>query len=174
MTRLKWTTVLAAAVCLTGCSSRPQVQGVVTLDGTPVEGATVSFISADGKDIFTGFTDASGKFTLQGNDQKPGAAPGTYKVTVVKTPAMKTGPLDPNSPDYMKEMQKEYKEGAKHNQPKMAMGKMPMPGAPMMGGAPGQGIKSELPVAYALAESTPLTVKVPPEKQPIPIELKSK
>lgn len=74
---------LALATMLIGCGpgeTRPrtiEVTGVVTLDGQPVEAATVSFISASGGSA--GITDANGRFSLVN-----GAAPGRYDVTVTK------------------------------------------------------------------------------------------
>lgn len=159
---------MAVALCSTSCGGLVTVKGVVTLDGAPVEGATVSFVTGDGKHTYTGLTDAGGNFTLLSADQKPGVAAGTYKVTVVKTPAMKMGPTEPGSPEYMKEMQNEQKEGAKFSKPKIGM----PPGMPGM--AKSGAAKSELPVVYATVGTTPLTAKVPPDTNPIAIELKSK
>ena len=50
----------------------------------------------------------------------------------------------------------------------MARGGPPMPG----GGDPGA--KAELPIKYASADKTPITVKVPPPEKLIKIELSSK
>lgn len=82
-------TVAVGMICLTGCGpSRPAtvaVEGTVTLDGNPVEGASVTFIpGGDGK-IAMGTTDASGKFTLTTYEPGDGAIVGTHKVTVRKT-----------------------------------------------------------------------------------------
>lgn len=158
-----------------------KVNGVVTLDGNPVEGATVSFVSQDGN-TYTGFTDAQGNFSLS-SGSAVGALPGEYKVTVVKTPALKAGEaMAAPGADYLKQMENEAKEGAKNAKAgKMApmTGMMPGGAKGPMKGPPGMtpggtAAKSELPPIYASATSTPLTVKIPPDTQPVRLELKSK
>src|SRR5207253_1103951 len=91
------------------------VSGVVTIDGTPVEGATVTYITEDGTKSYTGFSDASGKFDLTGSDGKSGAMRGEYKVVVIKAPKMAGpgGAVDPNDPEAMKMMAKMQKESEK-------------------------------------------------------------
>jgi len=63
------------------------VKGVVTLDGTPLEGATV-FFSPKGSDGIgaAGMTQPDGSFTLNAKGAKPGAGTvvGDYSVTVTK------------------------------------------------------------------------------------------
>jgi hypothetical protein len=163
--------LLFAIVWVTGCGpSLKPVTGVVKLDGNPVEGATVSFISDDGKNVFTGFTDSSGSFKLANSENKAGVVPGNYKVTVVKRPSMGGEAMMPGSPEYMKHMEKEGKEASKHQTKGGFMPGMPRPGA---GGVMG-GEKSELPSIYSSASTTTLTVTVPPPSQPVVLELKSK
>ena len=75
---------------LLGCKSdnlpkTVPAEGVVTLDGTAVEGAIVVFIATQGNYNATGHTDASGKFKMNAFDTKGGAVPGSYKVEVSKT-----------------------------------------------------------------------------------------
>jgi hypothetical protein len=60
-------------------------EGVVTLDGQPVENAAVMFIADAGNYHATAMTDATGKFSLRAFDQKDGVVPGSYKVEVNKT-----------------------------------------------------------------------------------------
>jgi len=173
---------VALTLLASGCGAKPvPVNGVVLLDGKPVEDATVTFVTADGKMSANGFTDASGNFSLSVADQ-PGAFPGEYKVVVVKTPkGQVVTNTDPSSSEYMKHMKKEAAEQSKGNAPgdmmKMKMmGKAGAPSAPPGGGGPGgaSAVKSELPATYASATTTPLTSKVPPDSQPVKIELKSK
>lgn len=81
--------LLAAAVAGCGGGSVAKVSGVVTLDGAPVEGATVSFTpaSGDGGGVggSAGKTDAEGRYTLRTVvGDRPGAAVGKHKVTISK------------------------------------------------------------------------------------------
>ena len=77
--------LLALAPPLIGCGpSRPQtmyVDGVVTLDGEPIEGAAVLFSPEEGRPA-SGITDAQGKFELQTFEPRDGAVLGKHKVTV--------------------------------------------------------------------------------------------
>jgi hypothetical protein len=151
------------------------VNGVVTVDGKPVEGATVTFISEKGDQSFSGSTNANGEFSLA-SGQQLGAYPGNYKVLVVKSPTHPTDEaLDPSSPDVMKQMKKETESIVKAatptgNDPKSKMMKGAGGSVPL---APGATIKSVLPHTYAKLDTTPLTAKVPSET-PITLELKSK
>jgi hypothetical protein len=81
-------------VALAGCGGvgvdTVPVGGVVMLDGSPVEGASVTFLSDEtsGTRVATGKTDASGKFTLKtivGEQSADGAVQGTHKIMVAKT-----------------------------------------------------------------------------------------
>ncbi len=71
--------------------------GVVTLDGQPVEGATVNFHSKSKELAAYGRTDASGRFTLTTYEATDGAVPGEHVVTVKK---VKTNTvLNPDDPE---------------------------------------------------------------------------
>lgn len=59
--------------------------GVVTLDGEPVEGATVVFGPVDGKYPANAITASDGSFSAAAFTSKPGAVPGKYKVALTKT-----------------------------------------------------------------------------------------
>jgi hypothetical protein len=163
--------VAVLLVTTAGCGpSLKKVKGVVKLDGTPVEGATVAFVSSDGITLYSGFTDQTGTFTLSTPDGKEGVPPGTYKVTVVKHAAMQGGEGGAGSPEYTKMMEKSAKEAAKESAG--SKGGM-MPGMPRGGGTSHE--KTELPKIYASATSTPISVTVPPpSSDPVAIELKSK
>lgn len=87
-----------ALVGLAGCGGadvdRPDtyaVTGVVTLDGTPVEGATVTFNpeSREGTPAF-GKTAADGTYQLTTFEAADGAIPGNYVVTATKYAANET------------------------------------------------------------------------------------
>lgn len=157
-------------VCVVGgCQSDSSVKGVVTLDGTPVEGASVIFMTEDGKTTYSGETDAKGNFTLTDFRQKTSIPSGTYKVIVTKNPPAGNINMDPSNPESMKVMQKEAAEHA-GGQPGIGKGAGP---APIKKDGPGSS-KSLLPAVYASLNTTPITVKLPADKSPIPIELQSK
>jgi hypothetical protein len=162
--------LVGGTLAVTGCGpSLVKVSGVVKLDGTPVEGATVSFVSEDGKNTFAGFTDSGGNFTLSAGD-KPGAQPGTYKVVVVKSPkSHEVADADPGGADYMKMMKEKTKEAPAPG-PKVMMPGM-KGGGSKGGGGPARK-QSELPSMYASAQTTPIKVTVPPDTHTI--ELQSK
>lgn len=81
--------ICVAFSLVSGCGRNPMkavdVQGVVTLDGTPVEGATVTFKNAE--NLFaSGRTDKDGRYSLNmPGSPVPGVRKGEYKVTVRKT-----------------------------------------------------------------------------------------
>ena len=161
---------LAGILALTGCGpSFSPVTGVVKLDGAPVEGATVTFVSEDGSKAYSGVTDASGNFTLLSGN-KPGGTPGSYKVTVVKIKEVQgVENMTPGGDAYTKMMAGQQKEGEKSS--KIAGNKGPAPMS-ATGAAPG-GARAELPTVYSLASSTPLKETVP-TNGPVNLDLKSK
>ncbi|MCI0700151.1 MAG: carboxypeptidase-like regulatory domain-containing protein [Planctomycetia bacterium] len=172
---------IAAVLPLAGCGARlSPVSGVVKLDGKPVAGAAVTFVSDDGKFTASAETDESGNFTLA-HTTGPGTFPGNYKVTVTKYAKVEghipgaEGKIDK---DYEKAMKKEMekKGGTKIPTPKPGGVKGIQPPGGMMPGGAGQGgssVKSELPEIYASIEKTPFAVKVPVEG-PVQLDLKSK
>ena len=85
--------VIPLALALTGCGGkRPvPVQGVLTLEGTPVTDATVVYMpdGPEGGRPATGFTAPDGKFELTTYKLHDGALPGKYRVLVRKTEAAK-------------------------------------------------------------------------------------
>jgi len=167
--RLSFSTIGGAVLLLAGCGpSVTPVTGTVTLDGAPVDGATVSFALDGGTQVYVGFTDASGNFSLS-QGEKLGALPGNYKVMVVKTPKIPGAEgMSVDSPDYMKMAQKEAKTNTKTAGPMMTPG---MPGAMRPPGSPAPaGLKSELPAIYSSFSTTTLTATVP-SQGPIVLEL---
>lgn len=91
---------LIMTLALAGCGPKGAntclVEGLVTLDGTPLTDALVSFIPVnplppDGKTA-TGYSDASGKYLLTSDGGLPGkgALAGEYKVTVYKVEVKET------------------------------------------------------------------------------------
>ena len=132
---------LVAFTC--GCAKAKPVKVLVTIDGKPVDGATVVLNSAAGTPI-SGFTGADGTATLD-SATKTGVPPGEYKVVVTKVKAMTSIP-DMKDPEAMKK----------------AMMK-----------STGVVAKSELPAKYGNITTTPLTLQIPAAANPAPIELKS-
>ena len=73
-------------LCFCGCSSSDGnigwVEGVVTLDGAPVEGATVRYYPASGERGSSGKTDENGHYDLRYTRSQKGAIIGEHKVTI--------------------------------------------------------------------------------------------
>jgi hypothetical protein len=147
--------VLAALSC--GCQGRPtKVEGIVTLDGKPVEGATVTFLPKDGSGrSASGLTGSDGVFHLTTFNTGDGALPGTYKVTVtIHESVTGSGPPNTSSPDSMKKI---MMEGFKKSDTE-ARGKSKKP--------------SPIPAVYREVRSTPLQYQVPVDGR-LALELKS-
>ena len=72
-------------LCFCGCPTSSEnvgwVEGVVTLDGSPVEGATVRFYPTTGR-ASTGKTDKDGHYELKYTRSEDGAVIGDHKVTI--------------------------------------------------------------------------------------------
>ena len=62
--------------------------GVVTLDGTPVERATITFYPLDGQKPANATTDANGNYELTSFNAGDGATPGAFGVAIQKFPAI--------------------------------------------------------------------------------------
>ena len=100
----------ACGACSTGGPSVEFVEGVVTLDGKPIEGVAVSFSPVDAKTGTgaVGTTDASGIFrltTIPNGTPNAGAKAGDYNVTFSKSTGSGASaqPLsDDDNPDYGK------------------------------------------------------------------------
>ena len=95
--RLSATVLIVLTIFAAGCGGDKgpksyRVEGTVTLNGTPVDGAAVSFVPDDNTGSSAGGkTDASGKFTLMTSFGTEGAAAGTYSVVITKREAVRTG-----------------------------------------------------------------------------------
>ncbi len=98
---------LAMMAAVSGCGgsgNTVKVQGKVTLDGAPLEGAGVTFIPEDPKiQVASGVTGSDGTFRLTTYNFGDGALPGDYRVTITKTEAQGAGgekmsaPADPKA-----------------------------------------------------------------------------
>jgi hypothetical protein len=102
--------VLVGAGC--GGNSPVSVRGTVTLDGQPVEGATVLFLPEGGGRQATGQTGADGSFRLTTIDANDGAFPGNYKVVVQYTQGVEAPPAG-NVRDAMQGQEKARKAAKK-------------------------------------------------------------
>jgi hypothetical protein len=80
--------VLGLALIASGCSkgNLVSVQGIVTLEGQPVQGASVTFVPEEnGGYSAGGWTDKNGVFNLTTYSEGDGALPGNYRVIITKT-----------------------------------------------------------------------------------------
>ena len=92
MNKIKFLVLIGVLVCLNfGCSdskiSTGYVEGVITFQGAPLPGATISFAPKDaGGQHALGFSDENGvyKLTTEGGRDEGGALPGEYLVTISK------------------------------------------------------------------------------------------
>jgi len=94
--RLSMGFVIATMLVFEGCSSNSvkyptlaSVQGTVTLDGQPLEGATVTFVPATGR-ASSGLTDAAGYYTLHYTKTIAGATIGQHRVMIQKMVAARS------------------------------------------------------------------------------------
>jgi hypothetical protein len=144
-----------------GAGGKPvKTEGVVTLDGKPLDGATVEFHPdppGKGSHIAAGRTGGDGTFHLTTFNTGDGAMPGTYKVLVSKTEEMKTegAPTGAGDPKAAMDMASKMKMMGKKGPPHPDKEKSPVP--PM----------------YNDLGKTPLKFTVP-HSGPIKIELSSK
>lgn len=104
--------IVIGAIGVMGCGTRSsgpklrdpvKVKGVVALDSQPLSDAMVFFVPDGGKEMgngATGVTDANGTFelvTLKGNAKKPGAIPGSYRVSISRLVGPDGKPIAPNA-----------------------------------------------------------------------------
>jgi hypothetical protein len=89
MRGLRFAVVLAVLAGGCGRGGSVPVTGTVTLDGKPLDGATVVFSPEKGTAGTggTGLTDTNGKYAIANQDGKRGLPPGRYRVMVSKAAA---------------------------------------------------------------------------------------
>ena len=141
---------LALAAFLVGCGGGPRpvkVTGTVTLNGEPVEGATVQFVPVkEGGRPATGLTKADGGFSLTTVENYDGALPGDYKVVITYRPPVETDPAQSTEQGMRQAMKAQAQQ--KRGKPKYV-----------------------IPPAYSDQSQTPLTQSVP-AKGPVIIDIK--
>jgi hypothetical protein len=157
--------LVPALLACAGCgkdAKTVKVQGVVTLDGKPLEGATVTFIPLEGGSgrMASGRTDSDGTFQLTTFRTYDGALPGEYKVTV-ELPQPDNyweGKGDPDKMD-LKDKAEYYSQRSPQGKAKAAArAKKAKP--------------SPVPAVYGDAKRTPLKEIVPAEGT-VQLELRS-
>lgn len=144
--------VLALVPFFVGCGGvRPvKVSGTLTLNGQPVEGATVQFVPVDpGGRPALGLTKADGGFSLTTIEDQDGALPGQYKVVITYNPPLESSSAAPAQTT---------EQGMKAAMQAQAQAKKTKP-------------KYVIPPAYTDATKTPLTQTIP-ASGPITLEIK--
>lgn len=147
---------LVAGCFVTGCGTKSSglkveyVEGIVTLDGKVVEGASVTFISQGAGESAGGVSGPDGSYLLtsENGDIDKGALAGNYKVTVKKVESKNyMNPDGTYAPDAPKDL--------------------------ATGGKLGSVQTNLLPKQYSMISSTPLNFTVAPGKNKIDLELKN-
>lgn len=129
MLRSIFAALAVATICGVGCTSsndadlpkRVPAKAIVTYEGKPVEGATVTFGGAEIRGA-VGNTDESGEVTLWTYEPGDGVIPGTYTVAIRKLEVLALPDPDEVSPEEysrkMHEMNRALSGAPKHLVPK--------------------------------------------------------
>lgn len=108
---------LTLLLLLSGCGggagpdNRPErvaVSGIITLDGTPVDGATIVFRSSRKSPGATAKSGADGKFTMTTYVAGDGCVPGSYNVGVSKMVGPAISTISEDDPNYDGEASDEF------------------------------------------------------------------
>ena len=150
-----------------GCGSGlVDVKARATLDGQPIEGATITLVRTESSDgqgrSASGSTDANGIASFTTYAPGDGVPPGKYKVCVIKTStraATVTGP-PPEIPQTL-ESEEDFKRYVQ------AMSEYT---SPMREGVPH--VQTSLPRIYAIPTTTPLSCLISSKNREIMLELK--
>lgn len=147
-------TLLGAVACV-GCGDgMVKLNARVTLDGKPLEGASVA-LYGEGENRnrpAAGMTDANGMVTFTTFQPGDGVLPGEYKVVVIKSPKSvdeEMASYDRNNPEDVKRMLARETGGNVAFTP------------------------STLPRSYLNPQTSPLSVKVPPDEDVVEFALNS-
>jgi hypothetical protein len=140
----------------TGCGDGlVDLKAHVTLDGKPLEGASVALYGGSGETRnrpASGMTDANGDVTFTTFQPDDGVLPGEYKVVVIKSPGSieeEMASYDRNNPEDVKRMLARDTGGNVAFTP------------------------SVLPRSYLDPATTPLVCKVPPDEEVVELKLTS-
>ncbi|MEX2172109.1 MAG: carboxypeptidase-like regulatory domain-containing protein [Pirellulales bacterium] len=153
--RIMALTTMILVGSVTGCGEGMcDLHAKVTLDGQPLEGASVTLVGTgkEARRTAVGISDAEGLVQFTTFQPGDGVAPGEYKVVISKTPksaAEEFANVDPNNPEDLIRMEM---RGRTAN----------LPYTP-----------SALPRVYLSAETTPLSCTVPPTEEPVVFNLES-
>lgn len=145
-----WKPLLAlVATTIVGCGGAglAPVSGTVSMDGSPLDGATVTFHPQPGvkSNGGSGTSDAAGKFTLLTPQGKPGIIPGDYSITVSRR-------------KLSEKAEKQIKEAKER-------GITPM--------VSDREMAETLPKAYSKPETSPLRVSIGAGGGDVPVEIES-
>lgn len=153
--RMAFVSAVLAAALFAGCGKETfDVNARVQLDGKPLEGATVTLIGygATKHRPATGITDAEGNVRFTTFQPDDGVLPGEYKVLVSKMPKSveeEFRNVDPNDTEaYARKIMRERSTNVPYT-------------------------PSLLPRIYLNSAATPLSIKVPPEEDPVVFQLDS-
>ncbi|SRR5713226_8307145 len=151
--RWAWVLTFAVSLTATGCSGGRKlykVEGVVTIEGQPLTGASVVFNPMDTSQGGTASakTEEDGSFRLYTQNRGEGALAGDYKVTVQLFPEIEREAPKPGDLEAIKKMFKLTAEEKARKHPR-------------------------LPVGYGNVQTTTLTCRVPTEGT-VKLDLKGK
>jgi hypothetical protein len=143
--------LLTAIGCGGKAADAVKVEGVVTLDGKPLSGATITFypVEESGGHSASGRTDSDGSFRLTTYRTDDGALPGEYKVIVEVKEATEGQLVGRDPKTFTEEEKRAARMGTMTPQGKKAAAEKKKPA-------------SEVPAIYRDVKSTPLREKVPP------------
>jgi len=144
------------ALGLIGCGGDPtvaKVSGTVTLDGEPVEGASVIFTPIGGGRPATGQTDAEGNFKLSTYASADGALIAEHAVSVVKVEETSTAQA------YLPEGEEEPEDERDARSGDLGTGGR---------------VKYIVPMKYAIGKTSGIKVQVERGIEPVTLELTSK
>ncbi|MBL8851321.1 MAG: hypothetical protein JNG89_16685 [Planctomycetaceae bacterium] len=95
--------LLGLTLCA-GCGESPYPElfpasGTITLDGAPLDGATVAFIPSKSNQMQPsyGYTDPDGKYELKTPEGYGGVSPGEYRIVISKIVMPDGSPVPPGS-----------------------------------------------------------------------------